>query len=97
MNLKWNKVGFREKLYKNFQLIGLNNFIRESKKVGVDGLIVVDLPPEADEELCKPARKNGLDFIRLATPTTGKERLSLLLKNSSGFLYYISVLVISGT
>ena len=86
-------MGYFNPIYK----YGINNFIRESKNVGVDGLIVVDLPPEADEELCKPARKNGLDFIRLATPTTDKKRLSLLLKNSSGFLYYISVLGITGT
>ena len=86
-------MGYFNPIYK----YGINNFIRESKKVGVDGLIVVDLPPEADEELCKPARREGLDFIRLATPTTDKKRLSLLLKNSSGFLYYISVVGITGT
>ena len=86
-------MGYFNPIYK----YGINNFIRESKRVGVDGLIVVDLPPEADEELCKPARRNGLDFIRFATPTTDKKRLSLLLKNSSGFLYYISVVGITGT
>ena len=86
-------MGYFNPIYK----YGINNFIRESKRVGVDGFIVVDLPPEADEELCKPARRNGLDFIRLATPTTDKKRLSLLLKNSSGFLYYISVVGITGT
>ena len=86
-------MGYFNPIYK----YGINNFLRESKKVGVDGLIVVDLPPEADEELCQPARREGLDFIRLATPTTDKKRLSLLLKNSSGFLYYISVVGITGT
>ena len=86
-------MGYFNPIYK----YGINNFLRESKKVGVDGLIVVDLPPEADEELCKPARRKGLDFIRLATPTTDKKRLSLLLKNSSGFLYYISIVGITGT
>ena len=76
---------------------GIDNFVLNSKKVGVDGLIVVDLPPEADKELCKPALKNNIDFIRLATPITDAKRLKILLKNSSGFLYYISVLGITGT
>jgi len=76
---------------------GVCNFIKKSKDSGVDGLIIVDLPPEADEELRLPAVRNGLDFIRLITPTTDKRRLSLLLKNSTGFLYYISVVGITGT
>jgi len=76
---------------------GIDNFVLNSKKAGVDGLIVVDLPPEADKELCKPALKNNIDFIRLATPITDAKRLKILLKNSSGFLYYISVLGITGT
>ena len=63
---------------------------------GVDGLIVVDLPPEADDELCLPAAKLGLNFIRLATPTTDEKRLPAVLRNTSGFLYYVSITGITG-
>src|SRR5262249_5770264 len=67
------------------------------KAAGVDGLIVVDLPPEADDELCLPAMRHGLSFIRLATPTTDDKRLPVVLANSSGFVYYVSILGITGT
>lgn len=72
-------------------------FLAEAKAAGVDGLIVVDLPPEADDELCLPAMKHGLNFIRLATPTTDVKRLPAVLKNTSGFLYYVSIAGITGT
>jgi tryptophan synthase alpha chain len=72
-------------------------FLEEAAAAGVDGLIVVDLPPEADEELCLPARDRGLNFIRLATPTTDARRLPAVLANTSGFLYYVSVTGITGS
>ncbi len=70
---------------------GADAFLRDAKSAGVDGLLVVDLPPEEDTELCLPARAAGLDFIRLATPTSDAKRLSVLLHNSSGFIYYVSI------
>ena len=73
------------------------DFIAEAKAAGVDGLIVVDLPPEADDELCLPATQAGLNFIRLATPTTDAKRLPAVLRNTSGFLYYVSITGITGT
>ena len=75
---------------------GVSNFLRDAKEVGIDGLIIVDLPPEEDEELCIPAQAAGLNFIRLATPTTDKQRLPAVLKNTSGFVYYVSVTGITG-
>ena len=72
-------------------------FLEEAKAAGVDGLIVVDVPPEADEELCEPAMAHGLNFIRLATPTTDSRRLPAVLANSSGFVYYVSITGITGT
>ena len=72
-------------------------FLADAKAAGVDGLIVVDLPPEADDELCIPAAKAGLSFIRLATPTTDEKRLPAVLENTSGFLYYVSITGITGT
>jgi tryptophan synthase alpha chain len=72
-------------------------FLAAAKAAGVDGLIVVDLPPEHDEELCLPARDAGLDFIRLATPTTDDKRLPQVLKNTQGFLYYVAVAGVTGT
>ena len=72
-------------------------FLADAKAAGVDGLIVVDLPPEADDELCIPALKAGLNFIRLATPTTDDKRLPAVLKNTSGFVYYVSIAGITGT
>ena len=71
-------------------------FLGDAKRVGVDGLIVVDLPPEEDDELCIPALEAGLNFIRLATPTTDDRRLSKVLKNTSGFVYYVSITGITG-
>ena len=76
---------------------GVGRFLEEAREAGVDGLIVVDLPPEEDEELCLPARAAGLDFIRLATPTTDDARLPAVLRNTSGFLYYVAVAGITGT
>jgi tryptophan synthase alpha chain len=69
---------------------------KDAKEAGVDGLIVVDVPPEADDELCLPAMEVGLNFIRLATPTTDKARLPAVLKNTSGFVYYVSITGITG-
>ena len=71
-------------------------FVADAAKAGVDGLIVVDVPPEADDELCLPAMKKGLNFIRLATPTTDAKRLPAVLSNTSGFLYYVSITGITG-
>jgi len=71
-------------------------FVADAKAAGVDGLIVVDVPPEADDELCLPAIEKGLHFIRLATPTTDDERLPAVLANTSGFLYYVSITGITG-
>jgi tryptophan synthase alpha chain len=72
-------------------------FLEEAKAAGVDGLIVVDLPPEADEELCLPAIEHGINFIRLATPTTDDKRLPAVLANTSGFVYYVSITGITGS
>ena len=70
---------------------GVDRFLAEAKDAGIDGLIVVDLPPEEDEELCLPALAQGIDFIRLATPTTDDARLPKVMQNTSGFVYYVSV------
>jgi len=82
--------------YNPIQNWGNDKFVADAKAAGVDGLIVVDLPPEADEELCLPAMQAGLNFIRLATPTTDDKRLPRVLKNTSGFLYYVSITGITG-
>ncbi|MEZ5920814.1 MAG: tryptophan synthase subunit alpha [Parvularculaceae bacterium] len=79
-----------------FHAYGVDKFLTAAKSAGVDGLIVVDLPPEEDEMLCLPARAAGLDFIRLATPTTDDARLGAVLNNSSGFVYYVSVAGVTG-
>src|SRR5437762_10639237 len=75
---------------------GVDRFLRDAKSAGVDGLIVVDLPPEEDAELCLPALKAGLNFIRLATPTTDDRRLPAVLANTSGLVYYVSMTGITG-
>lgn len=76
---------------------GVARFLEDAKAAGVDGLIVVDLPPEEDDELCIPAQKAGLNFIRLATPTTDDKRLAKVLTNTSGFVYYVSITGITGS
>lgn len=75
---------------------GVDRFLRDALDAGIDGLIVVDLPPEEDSELCIPARDAGLNFIRLATPTTDDRRLPKVLQNTSGFVYYVSITGITG-
>jgi tryptophan synthase alpha chain len=82
--------------YNPIYIFGVGRFLREAKAAGVDGLIVVDLPPEADDELCLPALAAGLNFIRLATPTTDDRRLPAVLANTSGFVYYVSITGITG-
>jgi tryptophan synthase alpha chain len=76
---------------------GNRRFLGDARAAGVDGLIVVDLPPEADDELCLPAMEFGINFIRLATPTTDEKRLPAVLAHTSGFVYYVSILGITGT
>ncbi len=83
--------------YNPIYIYGNERFIADTLAAGVDGLIVVDLPPEADDELCIPAIKAGLNFIRLATPTTDDKRLPAVLANTSGFVYYVSITGITGT
>jgi tryptophan synthase alpha chain len=82
--------------YNPIYIYGSDRFLADAKAAGVDGLIVVDLPPEEDEELCLPALKTGLNFIRLATPTTDDKRLPTVLTNTSGFVYYVSITGITG-
>ncbi len=82
--------------YNPFYAYGPEKFVTDARQAGVDGLIIVDLPPEEDAELCLPARAAGLDFIRLATPTTDDERLPAVIRNTSGFVYYVSVAGITG-
>jgi tryptophan synthase alpha chain len=83
--------------YNPIYIYGVDKFLVDAKSAGVDGLIVVDLPPEEDEELCLPVLKAGLNFIRLATPTTDDKRLPTVLTNTSGFVYYVSITGITGT
>jgi tryptophan synthase alpha chain len=82
--------------YNPIYVYGVTRFLADAREAGVDGLIVVDLPPEEDEELCLPALRAGLNFIRLATPTTDDRRLPAVLANASGFVYYVSVAGITG-
>lgn len=82
--------------YNPIYIYGVDAFLADAKGAGVDGLIVVDLPPEEDAELCLPALKAGLNFIRLATPTTDDKRLPTVLGNTSGFVYYVSITGITG-
>lgn len=83
--------------YNPIYIYGVDAFLADAKAAGVDGLIIVDLPPEEDEELCLPAMKAGLNFIRLATPTTDEKRLPAVLANTSGFVYYVSITGITGS
>ena len=83
--------------YNPIYIYGVDRFLTDALAAGVDGLIVVDLPPEMDDELCLPAVKAGLNFIRLATPTTDDKRLPTVLQNTSGFVYYISMNGITGS
>jgi tryptophan synthase alpha chain len=82
--------------YNPIYIYGVDRFLRDALAAGVDGLIIVDLPPEMDEELCIPALKAGIAFIRLATPTTDDKRLPKVLQNTSGFVYYVSMTGITG-
>jgi tryptophan synthase alpha chain len=82
--------------YNPIYIYGVARFLADAKAAGVDGLIVVDLPPEEDTELCLPALRAGLNFIRLATPTTDDKRLPAVLANTSGFVYYVSITGITG-
>jgi tryptophan synthase alpha chain len=83
--------------YNPIYAYGVEAFLKDALAAGIDGLIVVDLPPEEDAELCLPALKAGLNFIRLATPTTDDKRLPKVLNNTSGFVYYVSIMGITGT
>lgn len=83
--------------YNPIYIYGVDRFLTDAKEAGIDGLIVVDLPPEMDEELCLPALKAGINFIRLATPTTDDKRLPKVLQNTSGFVYYVSMTGITGS
>jgi tryptophan synthase alpha chain len=82
--------------YNPIYIYGVDTFLADAKAAGVDGLIIVDLPPEEDNELCIPALKAGLNFIRLATPTTDDKRLPAVLANTSGFVYYVAIAGITG-
>jgi tryptophan synthase alpha chain len=82
--------------YNPIYIYGVDRFLADAKSAGVDGLIIVDLPPEEDTELCIPAMQAGLNFIRLATPTTDDKRLPAVLANTSGFVYYVSITGITG-
>ena len=86
-------MGYYNPIYR----YGVDRFLADAKKAGVDGLIIVDLTPEHDDELCLPALAAGLDFIRLATPTTDDKRLPAVLAHSAGFIYYVSIAGITGT
>ena len=83
--------------YNPVYIYGVARFLDDAKAAGVDGLIIVDLPPEEDDELCVPALKAGLNFVRLATPTTDDKRLPAVLTNTSGFVYYVSITGITGS
>jgi tryptophan synthase alpha chain len=83
--------------YNPIYIYGVDQFLADAKSAGVDGLIIVDLPPEEDSELCLPTMQAGLNFIRLATPTTDDKRLPAVLANTSGFVYYVSITGITGS
>tara|TARA_R110002110_G_scaffold146490_4_gene336526 strand:- start:3000 stop:3797 length:798 start_codon:yes stop_codon:yes gene_type:complete len=83
--------------YNPIYSMGVDTFLTAAKDAGIDGLIIVDLPPEEDDELCLPAQAAGLNFIRLATPTTDDKRLPRVVQNTSGFVYYVSITGITGS
>ncbi|HEY9567284.1 MAG TPA: tryptophan synthase subunit alpha [Thalassobaculum sp.] len=83
--------------YNPIYIYGVDRFVADALEAGADGLIVVDLPPEEDRELCLPALAKGLGFVRLATPTTDEARLPAVLKNTAGFIYYVSITGVTGT
>ncbi|GLQ25772.1 tryptophan synthase subunit alpha [Sulfitobacter pacificus] len=83
--------------YNPIYSMGVEKFLKAAKEAGIDGLIIVDLPPEEDSELCLPAQEAGLNFIRLATPTTDDNRLPRVVQNTSGFVYYVSITGITGS
>lgn len=85
-------MGYYNPIYNH----GVEAFLTDAREAGIDGLIIVDLPPEEDEELCLPAQAAGLNFIRLATPTTDDARLPKVMQNTSGFVYYVSITGITG-
>ncbi len=85
-------MGYYNPIYSH----GVDRFLADAREAGIDGLIVVDLPPEEDDELCIPAQAAGLNFIRLATPTTDDKRLPKVMQNTSGFVYYVSITGITG-
>ena len=95
-SMKRNKPIILMGYYNLILYYGIEKFVKKCKENGVDGLIIVDLQPEEDEDLIKELKKNEIDLIRLITPTTDEERLKLILKNASGFLYYVSVMGITG-
>ena len=82
--------------YNPIYIYGVEAFLTDAKAAGVDGLIVVDCPPEEDDEICLPARRAGLAFVRLVAPTTGEQRLPAILKNASGFVYFVSITGVTG-
>ena len=86
-------MGYYNPIYR----YGAELFLRDAEAAGADGLIIVDLPPEEDEELCDPSQNSELDFIRLITPTTLGDRLPFVLEKASGFIYYVSIAGITGT
>jgi tryptophan synthase alpha chain len=86
-------MGYYNPIYR----YGVPDFVRDAKEAGVDGLIIVDLPPEEDDELCGPAIDGGLDWVRLATPTSDDKRLPTVLRRAGGFVYYVSIAGITGT
>ena len=83
--------------YNPIYIYGVDAFLTDAKAAGIDGLIIVDLPPEEDSELCEPAIDSGIRWIRLATPTTDEKRLPKVLNNASGFIYYVSILGVTGS
>jgi tryptophan synthase alpha chain len=83
--------------YNPIYIYGVDRFLADAAEAGVDGLIIVDLPPEEDDELCEPATEAGLDFIRLVTPTSDEKRLPIVLGSASGFVYYVAITGITGT